>query len=152
MQTDDMLQYFTDLSLKMDGSKVLRKARQLLLKFRQLPYIPCCVRGLLSGPGVWDSAPLPIIECQCRGVCIYDEQPDQQTTTTDLKTEEDEREKYQDELSEKDLTTKEESDGRKDAHEEEEMKEETDEIIVEEEKSSLTEPVCCDNNTVIPQE
>lgn len=69
MQSDDMLQYFTDLSMKMDGSKVLRKARQLLLKFRQLPFIPCSLRGLLSGPGIWDSAPLPSIECHCHGLC-----------------------------------------------------------------------------------
>lgn len=103
MQVDEMLQYFTDLSLKMDGSLVLRKARQLLLKFRQLPYIPCCVRGLLSGPGVWDSAPLPVIECQCHGKCAYDEVTNQEVMSTDMKYDDDEREKYQDELPEKTL-------------------------------------------------
>ena len=53
MPADDMLQFFTDLSMKMDGTKVLRLARQLLLKFRQLPSIPvhcvgCCL-GQESG-------------------------------------------------------------------------------------------------------
>ena len=71
MPADDMLQYFTDLSMKMDGTKVLRIARQLLLKFRQLPGIPCSLRGLLSGPGVWDSAPLPEIQCSCHDRCVY---------------------------------------------------------------------------------
>lgn len=71
MQADDMLQYFTDLSMKMNGTKVLRIARQLLLKFRQLPGIPCSLRGLLSGPGIWDSAPLPVIQCSCHDRCLY---------------------------------------------------------------------------------
>ncbi|XP_073247372.1 TBC1 domain family member 16-like [Porites lutea] len=71
MQADDILQYFTDLSMKMDGTKVLRIARQLLLKFRQLPGIPCSLRGLLSGPGIWDSAPLPVIQCSCHNRCLY---------------------------------------------------------------------------------
>lgn len=71
MPADDMLQYFTDLSMKMDGTKVLRVARQLLLKFRQLPGIPCSLRGLLSGPGIWDSAPLPEIQCSCHDRCLY---------------------------------------------------------------------------------
>lgn len=71
MTADDMLQFFTDLSMKMDGTRVLRIARQLLLKFRQLPGIPCSLRGLLSGPGVWDSAPLPEIQCSCHDKCLY---------------------------------------------------------------------------------
>lgn len=71
MQADDMLQFFTDLSMKMDGTRVLRVARQLLLKFRQLPGIPCSLRGLLSGPGIWDSAPLPEIQCSCHERCLY---------------------------------------------------------------------------------
>ena len=71
MPADDILQFFTDLSMKMDGTKVLRIARQLLLKFRQLPGIPCSLRGLLSGPGIWDSAPLPMIQCSCHNRCMY---------------------------------------------------------------------------------
>lgn len=71
MPADDMLQFFTDLSMKMDGTKVLRLARQLLLKFRQLPSIPCSLRGLLFGPGIWDSAPLPEIQCSCHNRCLY---------------------------------------------------------------------------------
>lgn len=71
MSADDMLQFFTDLSMKMDGSRVLRMARQSLLKFRQLPGIPCSLRRLLSGPGIWDSAPLPEIECSCLNSCVY---------------------------------------------------------------------------------
>ena len=71
MPADDMLQYFTDLSMKMDGTRVVRVARQLLLKFRQLPGIPCSLRGLLSGPGIWDSAPLPEIQCSCHDRCLY---------------------------------------------------------------------------------
>ena len=71
MSAVDMLQYFTDLSMKMEGGKVLRCARQLLRRFRQLPYIPCTLRGLLSGPGIWDSAPLPEIECSCHRECQY---------------------------------------------------------------------------------
>lgn len=70
MSADDMLQFFTDLSMKMDGTKVLRTARQLLLKFRQLPGIPCSLRGLLSGPGIWDSAYLPEIQCSCHDKCV----------------------------------------------------------------------------------
>lgn len=71
MSAVEMLQHFTDLSMKMEGGKVLRSARQLLRKFRQLPYIPCTLRGLLSGPGIWDSAPLPEIECSCHKECLY---------------------------------------------------------------------------------
>lgn len=84
MQSDDMLQYFTDLSMKMDGSKVLKKARQLLLKFRQLPFIPCSLRGLLSGPGIWDSAPLPSIECHCHGLCSSARRHSGSLTDTDV--------------------------------------------------------------------
>ncbi|XP_020621447.1 TBC1 domain family member 16-like [Orbicella faveolata] len=85
MSADDMLQFFTDLSMKMDGTKVLRTARQLLLKFRQLPGIPCSLRGLLSGPGIWDSAYLPEIQCNCHDKCVnlYDESKSQSSESTD---------------------------------------------------------------------
>ena len=116
MPADEMLQYFTNLSMNMDGRQVLRKARQLLLKFRQLPCIPCTVRGLLSGPGIWDSAPLPEIECNCHGNCCYarsswQNSVNQETEKADnLKNvmqsnggsaSEGEKEKYEDEISEK---------------------------------------------------
>lgn len=71
LSADDMLQFFTDLSMKMDGTRVLRMARHSLLKFRQLPGIPCSLRRLLSGPGIWDSAPLPKIQCDCLNSCVY---------------------------------------------------------------------------------
>jgi len=85
MSADDMLQFFTDLSMKMDGTKVLRTARQLLLKFRQLPGIPCSLRGLLSGPGIWDSAYLPEIQCNCRdkGVNLNDKSKCQSSESND---------------------------------------------------------------------
>ena len=114
MPADEMLQYFTNLSMNMDGKRVLRRARQLLLKFRQLPGIPCTVRGLLSGTGVWDSAPLPEVECNCHGNCCYRksslESADCEVTNGDQtgKCEESivgdsvgEKEKYEDERSEK---------------------------------------------------
>merc|ERR1719494_363750 len=63
MGADDMLQYFTDMALKFDGSTVLIEARSLLYKFRQLNRVPCTLRGLLSGPGVWDGGIAPEIEC-----------------------------------------------------------------------------------------
>lgn len=85
MSADDMLQFFTDLSMKMDGTKVLRTARQLLLKFRQLPGIPCSLRGLLSGPGIWDSAYLPEIQCSCHDKCVnlYDKSKSQSSESID---------------------------------------------------------------------
>ena len=85
MSADDMLQFFTDLSMKMDGTKVLRTARQLLLKFRQLPGIPCSLRGLLSGPGIWDSAYLPEIQCNCHDKCVnlFDKSKSQSSKSTD---------------------------------------------------------------------
>lgn len=132
MQVDDMLQYFTDLSLKMDGSLVLRKGRQLLLKFRQLPYIPCCVRGLLSGPGVWDSAPLPLIECHCHGKCRYDEETSQDVENPEITSKEGEREKYQDELPEKFLAKQEAEEKRNEGRlEEEKVKQNGENTIIE---------------------
>lgn len=73
MRVDEMLNYFNNLAFQMDGDKVLRKARGLLHEFRQLSAIPCTLRGLLSGPGAWDSASLPEIECSCHGssTCLY---------------------------------------------------------------------------------
>ncbi|XP_057310399.1 TBC1 domain family member 16-like isoform X1 [Hydractinia symbiolongicarpus] len=60
---DEMLQYFTDMAMKFDGSAVLKEARALLYKFRQLNRIPCTLRGLLSDKGVWDGGIFPEIEC-----------------------------------------------------------------------------------------
>lgn len=65
MRVDEMLNYFNNLALEMDGDLVLKKARSLLYQFRKLAAIPCTLRGLLSGPGAWDSATLPDIECTC---------------------------------------------------------------------------------------
>lgn len=58
-----MLQYFTDMAMKFDGSAVLKEARALLYKFRQLNRIPCTLHGLLSDKGVWDGGIFPEIEC-----------------------------------------------------------------------------------------
>ena len=65
MRVDEMLNYFNNLALEMDGDRVLKQARSLLYQFRRLAGIPCTLRGLLSGPGAWDSATLPEIECTC---------------------------------------------------------------------------------------
>ena len=78
MRSDEMINYFNNLALNMDGERVLRKARSLLHQFRALAGIPCTLRGLLSGPGVWDSATLPEIECSCHDssvTCKYSTKP-----------------------------------------------------------------------------
>ena len=73
MRVDEMLNYFNNLALEMDGDKVLKQARSLLYQFRKLAGLPCTLRGLLSGPGAWDSATLPEIECTCHdtSTCKY---------------------------------------------------------------------------------
>ena len=73
MRVDEMLNYFNNLALEMDGDRVLKQARSLLYQFRRLAGIPCTLRGLLSGPGAWDSATLPEIECTCHETraCMY---------------------------------------------------------------------------------
>jgi hypothetical protein len=73
MRVDEMLNYFNNLALEMDGDRVLKQARSLLYQFRRLAGIPCTLRGLLSGPGAWDSATLPEIECTCHetSTCKY---------------------------------------------------------------------------------
>lgn len=77
MRVDEMLNYFNNLALEMDGDEVLKKARSLLYQFRRLAGIPCTLRGLLSGPGAWDSATLPEIECTCHetSTCKYSNPP-----------------------------------------------------------------------------
>lgn len=49
----------------MDGQLILRKARGLLHQFRQFPKIPCTLTTLCRrcGPGIWDSAHHPAVEC-----------------------------------------------------------------------------------------
>ena len=73
MRVDEMLNYFNNLAMEMDGDRVLKQARSLLYQFRKLAGIPCTLRGLLSGPGAWDSATLPEIECTCHetNTCKY---------------------------------------------------------------------------------
>jgi len=63
MDSDEILQYFTDMATKFDGSAVLKEGRAILYKFRQLNRIPCSLRGLLSGKGVWDGGIAPEVEC-----------------------------------------------------------------------------------------
>jgi len=63
MDAIEILQYFTEMATKFDGSVVLKEARMLLHKFRQLTKIPCTLRGLLSDNGVWDGGILPEVEC-----------------------------------------------------------------------------------------
>ena len=64
MDSVEILQYFTEMATKFDGSAVLREARCLLHKFRQLNKIPCTLQGLVSNGGdVWDGGILPEIEC-----------------------------------------------------------------------------------------
>ncbi|XP_046856705.1 TBC1 domain family member 16-like isoform X2 [Xenia sp. Carnegie-2017] len=77
MRVDEILSYFNNLAMEMDGNNVLKKARSLLYQFRRLAGIPCTLRGLLSGPGAWDSATLPVIECSCHytETCIYSDRP-----------------------------------------------------------------------------
>lgn len=64
MDAVEILQYFTEMATKFDGSAVLKEARSILHKFRQLNRIPCSLRGLLSaGKGVWDGGISPEVEC-----------------------------------------------------------------------------------------
>ncbi|KYN04386.1 PREDICTED: TBC1 domain family member 16 [Cyphomyrmex costatus] len=65
LRTDEMLLHFSSLAMYMDGNIILRKARGLLHHFRQLVRLPCTLAGLCRqcGPGMWDSAHDPVIEC-----------------------------------------------------------------------------------------
>ncbi|XP_061605373.1 TBC1 domain family member 16 isoform X2 [Phyllopteryx taeniolatus] len=65
LATDQMLLHFSNLSMRMNGELVLRKARSLLYQFRLLPRIPCSLHDLckLCGPGMWDSRYIPAVEC-----------------------------------------------------------------------------------------
>lgn len=63
MDGDEILQFFTDMATKFDGSAVLREARAILYKFRQLSRVPCTLKDLLSGKGVWDGGIAPEVEC-----------------------------------------------------------------------------------------
>ena len=51
--------------MHMNGTRVLRKARGLLHKFRLLPRIPCTLVGLCRRctPGQWDSGHVPTVVC-----------------------------------------------------------------------------------------
>ncbi|CAG9800264.1 unnamed protein product [Chironomus riparius] len=65
LRTDEMLLHFSSLAMYMDGQLILRKARGLLYQFRQFPKIPCSLLKLCRrcGPGIWDSAHHPAVEC-----------------------------------------------------------------------------------------
>lgn len=65
MRADETLFYFSTLAMHMNGTRVLRKARGLLHKFRLLPRIPCTLVGLCQRctPGQWDSGHVPTVEC-----------------------------------------------------------------------------------------
>ncbi|XP_067622237.1 TBC1 domain family member 16 isoform X4 [Eurosta solidaginis] len=65
LRADEMLFYFSSLAMYMDGQIILRKARGLLYKYRQLSKIPCTLIGLCKrcGPGMWDSDHCPALEC-----------------------------------------------------------------------------------------
>ena len=65
MRADETLFYFSTLAMHMNGTRVLRKARGLLHKFRLLPRIPCTLVGLNQRctPGQWDSGHVPAVEC-----------------------------------------------------------------------------------------
>ncbi|KAG5677571.1 hypothetical protein PVAND_007320 [Polypedilum vanderplanki] len=64
-RTDEILLHFSSLAMYMDGQLILRKARGLLHQFRQYPKIPCSLLKLCRrcGPGIWDSAHHPAVEC-----------------------------------------------------------------------------------------
>ena len=63
MDSVEILQYFTDMAMKFDGSAILTEARSLLYRFRQLNRLPCTLQDLLSGKGVWDGGISPELEC-----------------------------------------------------------------------------------------
>ncbi|XP_060027840.1 TBC1 domain family member 16 isoform X2 [Erinaceus europaeus] len=65
LATDQMLLHFGNLAMHMNGELVLHKARSLLHQFRLRPQIPCSLHDLckLCGPGMWDSGPIPAVEC-----------------------------------------------------------------------------------------
>ena len=65
MRADETLFYFSTLAMHMNGTRVLRKARGLLHKFRLLRRIPCTLVGLCQrcSPGQWDSGHVPTVEC-----------------------------------------------------------------------------------------
>nr|XP_018901702.1 PREDICTED: TBC1 domain family member 16 [Bemisia tabaci] len=65
LRTDEMLLHFSSLSMYMDGVLILKKARWLLYRFRQLLVIPCSLAMLCqySGPGMWDNSHTPSVKC-----------------------------------------------------------------------------------------
>ncbi|XP_055371056.1 TBC1 domain family member 16 [Condylostylus longicornis] len=65
LNSNEMILHFHSLAMYMDGELILRKARGLLHHYRQLSKIPCTLSGLCKrcGPGIWDSAHQPAVEC-----------------------------------------------------------------------------------------
>lgn len=65
MSADDMLFYFSNLAMHMQGELVLRQARFLLHRFRTLSRIPCTLANIcrLCGTGMWDSCYSPTVFC-----------------------------------------------------------------------------------------
>ena len=65
LPADEMLLYFSSLSMHMDGNVILKKARGLLHKFRMQESIPCTLKDLcqLCSPGMWDSGHVPAVTC-----------------------------------------------------------------------------------------
>uniref|UniRef100_A0A914HVB8 Rab-GAP TBC domain-containing protein n=1 Tax=Globodera rostochiensis TaxID=31243 RepID=A0A914HVB8_GLORO len=65
---DEILFYFSSLSMHMDAHLILRKARGLLYQFHRLPRIPCTLAGLCShetGSDQWTSHIEPHGQFEC---------------------------------------------------------------------------------------
>ncbi|GAB6026026.1 hypothetical protein CHUAL_012237 [Chamberlinius hualienensis] len=69
MNSDEMLLYFSSLSMHMNGDLVLRKARGLLYQFLQLPVIPCTLANLCqpSQSDSWINEDMNIPKIMCIG-------------------------------------------------------------------------------------
>ncbi|XP_064478647.1 TBC1 domain family member 16-like isoform X2 [Ornithodoros turicata] len=61
-----LMQHTIFVSSPRDGDMDTNLARGLLHQFRLLPRVPCTLAGLceLCGSGMWDSRPVPLIDCR----------------------------------------------------------------------------------------
>ena len=78
LAADEMLLYFSNLALQMNGRLVLKKARGLLHHIRTSSNVPCTLHDLLYVEGSHCSSHMPVFECaktaQCLDGCIHETQ------------------------------------------------------------------------------
>nr|CAB3266829.1 TBC1 domain family member 16-like [Phallusia mammillata] len=75
LASDEMLLHFSHLSMQMNGSLVLRKARGLLHSMLSSNSIPCTLHDLFCLPVTHDSTQIPKVKCnggnECAGSCVH---------------------------------------------------------------------------------